>query len=188
MKRQVYSMKEIQNIKIREVKRSDISEIGRILSENYHDTYTNILDKRYMSSVNPESAAARMDAYFLTPGNEIFVAEFSCEDKEQSRIVGFAAGTPSPDVLGAFWLEMLHVEASHRDFGIGRKLLFTMGGRVANTGYLQMVIDVFAGNSKAEEIYKHYGAKQIDEYYQDVEGFGVLSALLSWDDLSMFKG
>ena len=188
MKRQVYSMKEIQNIKIREVKRSDISEIGRILSENYHDTYTNILDKRYMSSVNPESAAARMDAYFLTPGNEMFVAELVSESEGSSHVVGFVAGMPSPDVLGAFWLEMIHVGAAYRDFGIGRKLLFAMGWRVAASGYSQMVIDVFAGNSKAEEIYKHYGAKQIDEYYQDVEGFGVLSALLSWDDLSMFKG
>ncbi len=24
-------------------------------------------------------------------------------------------------------------------------------------------------------------------FYQDVEGFGVLSSLLSWDDLSVFK-
>lgn len=62
-------MKDIQNIKIREAKRSGISEAGRIISENYHDTYANILDKRYLSSVNPESATARMDAYFLTPGN-----------------------------------------------------------------------------------------------------------------------
>ena len=54
-------MKDIQNIKIREAKRSDIAEVGRILSENYHDTYANILDKRYLSSVNPESAASRMD-------------------------------------------------------------------------------------------------------------------------------
>ena len=68
-------MKDIQNIKIREAKRSDIAEVGRILSENYHDTYANILDKRYLSSVNPESAASRMDAYFLTPGNEMFVDE-----------------------------------------------------------------------------------------------------------------
>ena len=187
MKRQVYSMKDIQNIKIREAKCSDIPEVGRILSENYHDTYANILDKRYLSSVNPESAAARMDAYFLTPGNEMFVAE-AIDDEAHCKVVGFVAGTPSPDVLGAFWLEMLHVEAACRDFGIGKRLLFTMGGRVANSGYSQMVIDVFAGNSKAEEIYKHYGAKQIDEYYQDVEGFGVFSALLSWDDLSIFKG
>ncbi len=181
-------MKDIQNIKIREAKRSDISEVGRILSENYHDTYANILDKRYLSSVNPESAAARMDAYFLTPGNEMFVAELAGENEEAGQVVGFVAGTPSPDVLGAFWLEMLHIEAAYRDFGIGRKLLFTMGGRVAASGYSQMVIDVFAGNYKAEEIYKHYGAKPIDEYYQDVEGFGVLSALLSWDDLSVFEG
>lgn len=181
-------MKDIQNIKIREAKRSDISEVGRILSENYHDTYANILDKRYLSSVNPESAAARMDVYFLTPGNEMFVAELASENEEAGQVVGFVAGTPSPDVLGAFWLEMLHIEAAYRDFGIGRKLLFTMGGRVAASGYSQMVIDVFAGNYKAEEIYKHYGAKRIDEYYQDVEGFGVLSALLSWDDLSVFEG
>lgn len=62
-------MKDIQNIKIREAKRSYIYEDGRILSENYHGTYANILDKRYLSSVNPESDKARMDAYFLTPEN-----------------------------------------------------------------------------------------------------------------------
>ena len=83
---------------------------------------------------------------------------------------------------------MLHIKASYRDFGIGRRLLFTMGSRAASTGYSQMVIDVFAGNTKAEEIYKHYGARQIDEFYQDVEGFGVLSSLLSLDDLSVFQG
>ncbi len=32
-------MKDIQNIIIREAKRSDIAEVGRILSENYQDTY-----------------------------------------------------------------------------------------------------------------------------------------------------
>ena len=183
-------MKDIQNIIIREAKRSDIADVGRILSENYHDTYANILDKRYLSSVNPESAASRMDAYFLAPGNEMFVAELLSDGEEAGagEIVGFVAGTPSPDVLGAFWLEMLHIKASYRDFGIGRRLLFTMGSRAASTGYSQMVIDVFAGNTKAEEIYKHYGARQIDEFYQDVEGFGVLSSLLSLDDLSVFQG
>ena len=75
-------MKDIQNIKIREAKRSDIAEVGRILSENYHDTYANILDKRYLSSVNPESAASRMDAYFLAPGNEMFVAELLSDGEE----------------------------------------------------------------------------------------------------------
>ena len=59
-------MEDIKKIKIREAKRSDIAEVGRILSENYHDTYANILDKRYLSSVNPESASKRMDTYFLT--------------------------------------------------------------------------------------------------------------------------
>ena len=183
-------MEDIKKIKIREAKRSDIAEVGRILSENYHDTYANILDKRYLSSVNPESASKRMDTYFLTPGNEMFVAELLIDGEETGtgEIVGFVAGTPSPEVFGAFWLEMLHIEASYRDFGIGRRLLFTMGNRVADIGYSQMVIDVFAGNTKAEEIYKHYGAKQIDEFYQDIEGFGVLSSLLSWDDLSVFRG
>lgn len=168
------------NIIIREAHRPDIPEIGRIMSDNYHDTYADILDRRYMASVNPDSCGARMDAYYLAPGNELLVA--CCSE----QIMGFVAGTPSPDVLGAFWLEMLHVEAEYRDMGCGRKLLFAMGKRAAQTGYSQIVIDVFAGNSKAEEIYRHYGARFIEGYYQDVEGFGVLSSLFSWDDLSVF--
>ena len=42
------------NIIIREAHRPDIPEIGRIMSDNYHDTYADILDRRYMASVNPE--------------------------------------------------------------------------------------------------------------------------------------
>ena len=41
-----------------------------------------VLDKRYLSSVNPESAASRMDAYFLAPGNEMFVAELLADGEE----------------------------------------------------------------------------------------------------------
>ena len=59
------------NIIIREAHRPDIPEIGRIMSDNYHDTYADILDRRYMASVNPDSCAARMDAYYLAPGNAV---------------------------------------------------------------------------------------------------------------------
>lgn len=175
----------MENITIRDAKRADLPEIGRILAANYHDTYGAILDRRILAYVNEESSTARMESYWLAPGTEMLVAVKTADDGSEA-ICAFSAGTPSPDVLGAFWLEMLHVEADRRGEGLGRALLFAMGKRARDTGYSQMTIDVFAGNDRAESIYRHYGAELVKEYRQDVFGFGVSSRLLIWEDLNVF--
>lgn len=171
---------------IRSAKREDMSEIGEILFNNYHEVYKGILDKRYLASITSESAKLQMDAYFLTPGNEMFVAE-SSDGEGNSRIVGFAAGTPSPDILGAFWVEHLHVDVLFRGQGICHDLLFKTAQNSKLTGYSQLVTGIFAGNTRAENICRHYDARFLESFHQDVEGFGVLSSLYIWDDLTKFE-
>ena len=109
------------------------------------------------------------------------------ENPDSSELLGYAAGRPSPDVLGAFWLEYLDVNEDSRGEGIGKRLIAEMGRRVREQGYPQMVIDVLAGNDKAEYIYRHLGAEVLNEdYMQDLQGFLVKSKLLIWRDLSIF--
>lgn len=106
---------------------------------------------------------------------------------DMTEMIGYAAGKPSPDVLGAFWLEFLDVNEDARGEGAGKRLIAEMGRRARDAGYNQMVIDVLAGNEKAEFIYRHLGAELInDNYIQDQQGFLVKSKLLGWYDMSIF--
>lgn len=114
-------------------------------------------------------------------------AEPSSEPAEAVTFLGYVRGLPSPDVLGAFWLESLYLKEAARGKGLGRKLIFYMGDQVRRQGYNQMVIDVFAGNDRAEEIYRHLGAKLInDNFTEDINLFPVHAKLLLWDDLDIF--
>jgi GNAT superfamily N-acetyltransferase len=114
-------------------------------------------------------------------------AEPGSEPAEAVTFLGYVRGLPSPDVLGAFWLESLYLTEAARGKGLGRKLIFYMGDQVRRQGYNQMVIDVFAGNDRAEEIYRHLGAKLInDNFTEDINLFLVHAKLLLWDNLSIF--
>jgi GNAT superfamily N-acetyltransferase len=169
------------NVVIRDAVRADIENVGDLLSDNHQTTYKGLIDDRLLAFYTHENSQAKMEAYWLTPGNEMLVAE-----EEDGRFLGYVAGRPSPDVLGAFWLEFLDVDENARGRGLARRLIWAMGARAAEQGYPQMVIDIIAGNDNAEQIYEHLGAKRIREYYQDLEGFPTLSRLLMWDDMSVF--
>ena len=106
----------------------------------------------------------------------------------ERTFLGFTSGLPSPEVLGAFWLEKLFLTEAARGKGLGRKLIEHMGRCAKTQGYGQMVIDVFKGNDNAEQMYRHLGAELIsEEYPEEINLFPIKAKLLSWDDLSIFE-
>ena len=112
----------------------------------------------------------------------------SATEAKEFTFLGYVRGLPSPDVLGAFWLESLYLTESARGKGLGRKLIRYMGRQAVNQGYNQMVIDVFAGNDHAEQVYRHMGAELIDDnYIEEINLFPVRAKLLLWKDLSIFE-
>ncbi|MBQ6621876.1 MAG: GNAT family N-acetyltransferase [Mogibacterium sp.] len=163
-------------VTIREAKSADMEAFARIYKEIYDTTYREFLDPRLIRAVLNEDSVARMRADWLAPGAEMFAAE-----AEDGQILGFVYGFPSPDVLGAFWLEKLYLTASARGLGLGRRLIGIMEQRAREQGYSGMVIDVFTGNDHAEQIYRHLGARMIrEDHLQDVCDMPVHSKLLYW--------
>ncbi len=108
-------------------------------------------------------------------------------DAKDATFMGYVRGIPSPDVLGAFWLEGLFLTQAARGKGLGRELIHHMGRQAVNQGYNQMVIDVFAGNDHAEQVYRHLGAELIDDnYIEEINLFPVRAKLLLWDNMDIF--
>ena len=172
------------SIQIRPAKASDMEACAALRKEIYNTTYQGVVDSRLITSVNQEDSLQRLRGQWLEPGGMFFILE---EIAEAVTFLGYVRGLPSPDVLGAFWLESLYLKEAARGKGLGRKLIFYMGDQVRRQGYNQMVIDVFAGNDRAEEIYRHLGAKLInDNFTEDINLFPVHAKLLLWDDLDIF--
>ena len=172
----------MEGLVIREAVAEDLAKIGALSSTNSRDTYDDkYVDYRYLESLTVEYCTNRITNYFSTPGNHVLVAEYNGE------FAGYVAGRPSPDVLGAFWMEYLDVAEDTQNSGIGKSLVSAMGRQARDDGYGQMIADVYKGNDKAEGIFRHLGAEVMNEdYMQDIEGFLVKSKLLVWNDLSLF--
>ena len=169
------------SVVIRETVSADMKAFAALYQHIYDTTYRGFIDPRLIRSVLAENSAARMKGCWLMPGAEAFTAE------EEGTFLGFAMGQPSPDILGAFWLEYLYLYEQARGKGVGRLLIEAMGRRAREQGYSGMVIDVFNGNDNAEQLYRYLGAKLVrEDHIQDVNDMPVHSKLLYWEDLSIF--
>lgn len=173
-------------IEIRPAKASDMVQCAELYKEIYNTTYQGVVDSRLVTSINQEDTVQRMRGDWLQPGGVFYVAEEVSEEGGRT-FLGFTSGIPSPDVLGAFWLEKLFLHQAARGKGLGRKLIEYMGRVAISQGYEQMVIDVFDGNTNAEKMYEHMGAKLInDDYVEEINLFPVRAKLLLWEDLGVF--
>lgn len=111
-------------------------------------------------------------------------AESDAEGGSEPLFLGYVSGKPSPDVLGAFWLEKLYLSESASGRGLGGRLIGYMAQEAVRQGYEQMVIDVFPGNDHAEQIYRHLGAETLSEdYVEEINLFPVHARLLIWEDV-----
>lgn len=169
---------------LRKFTADDIDAMGELKSVNTAETYDDrYIDYRWIESLTPEHCKDFLRTYTSGIGSFTYVAEGS-----DGRLLGYATGRPSPDVMGAYWLEYMDVAEEARGMGVGKALIFETGRRAKREGYPQMVIDVLAGNDKAEGIYRHLGAELLDtNFIQDLDGFLLKSKLLVWEDLDVFE-
>ena len=85
--------------------------------------------------------------------------------RENGRIVGIAyvATILSAEHCGLVaWLEELYVMPSHRSRGIGTALIAAMIERVRTAGMVAIDLEIDAGHSRAESLYRRLGFRSLD--------------------------
>jgi GNAT superfamily N-acetyltransferase len=85
--------------------------------------------------------------------------------RDDRRIVGIAyvATILSAEHCGLVaWLEELYVTSSLRSRGIGRALMTAILERARETGIVAIDLEIDAGHSRAESLYRRFGFRPLD--------------------------
>lgn len=166
---------------IRPIIDDDVQAIAKIYTDNWKNTYQNILPDSFLTSMTYEHSKEKWLSYIHADKQGAFVAL-----DENNMIIGFSAYKPYYDLKKCLLLDSLHIIQSIQGSGIGKKLIFTIGKYAYNNGYEKMSICIVKGNDRAGGIYTHLGAKHYKDFIDDFEGTPSNSSVLLWDNLSMF--
>ena len=167
---------------IRPIKDIDIPAIAKIYNDNWENTYRNLLPDSFLDKMTQEHSNDKWLKYINTESQGGFVAL-----DQDNQVLGFSAYKPYTDLKNCIMLDSLHIRASAQGKGLGKKLIFAIGEYAVKSGYEKMAICIVQGNERAEDIYKHLGARFYKNFTDNFEGTPSKSTLLLWDDLSTFK-
>lgn len=139
----------------------EIIQIAKIHTDNRKTTYVGILEQSWLDSLNYEDANVFWKKWCKKGDREVLLYMLNNE------VVGFAGiKYYETEVCGAI-LSFLHVRADAQHKGIGKALISASAGLLYNMGIEGMYIEVIDGNTRAESLYKSYGAEYVEELSHD---------------------
>ena len=168
-------------MKIRRCSKMDIEKVVDIFLKSWRRTYSQFLPKDYLDGLTNEQLYKKWSNYIKKEHNGIFVAL-----DEEENIIGFVAYAPFKKIEKCLLLESLHVDLKYQGMGVGKNLIIEVAKFGLNNNYISMMVDVIKGNKKAENVYKHLGAKFYEEFSDDFdEDLFVNAVAYIWEDIGI---
>ena len=162
--------------------KEDIPAIARIFTDSWRTTYKELLPVELLDSMDYTWSEKYFTDYLKEAGHGAFV---SVDDDNQ--VTGFVTYMPYTEKIpDSLLLDSLHISPLHRGKGIGKKLIYMVGVYAWEQGFQKMVLSLVIGNDRAENIYKHLGAKHLIDYIDYMAEVPYHSRALIWEDVSVF--
>jgi hypothetical protein len=177
-------------ISLRVARPTDAVAIGAVHVAAWRSAYPGILPDDYLARMSVARQAAHYEGAIRGPGG-VFVAVASGTDVplgSPPRIVGFtSAGRGRGRLiigrgLGEGEVETLYVLDDWRDRGVGRRLLRTAAGHLAEAGCRSLYLWVLRDNP-ARWFYQRLGGTQAAEAPIKVAGQSVMQTAFVWDPI-----
>lgn len=160
-------------MRIRRAADTDRPAIAKIHTESWRDTYRGILPDDLLDERLQAIMRERWANQEIGPSDAVLVAE------DAGDILGFAAtwdGEPA-------YIDNLHVTASARSRGIGRRLLGETARHLLDIGAGSAVLHVVAVNRRARDLYLALGGRSTGIENKNLYGTIVANERILWDDL-----
>ncbi len=150
-------------IEIREARREDASDLGKIQASGWHFAYQGIVDDDYLrTEITPE--AMRLKWEKRLPSSDQRIATFiSTLDGETA---GFAGAGPGRMDGRRHYGELyaIYVDPAYYGFGIGRVLFTRAMTHLQSIGYDKMYLKVLKDNNIARSFYENMGGVAKEEF------------------------
>lgn len=136
----------------------DVSALGRLHAETWHDAYTGLLPDWVLAEITVE----RSTAYWARVLNGELPAErrvLVAAQEETGTPIGFAFTGPCRDAepVGAGELYAIYVSAAHWGRGAGPELIEGAHETLRDAGFEEAVLWVLTGNDRACRFYQRHG-------------------------------
>jgi len=177
-------------IAIRKARPADAVAIAAVHVAAWRNTYPGILPDTYLAKLSVSRQAVYYDQA-IRSGTGVMVAIASGVDVapgSAARIVGFTTagrarrGEISGRALGEGEVETLYVLDDWRDRGVGRRLLRSAAGHLAEAGCKSAFLWVLRDNP-SRWFYERLGGRSVAEAVVQVAGQGVVQTAFVWDPI-----
>ena len=95
-------------MEIREATNADVASIAKLYTENWKETYKDLLPDEFLDHLNFEDSKQKWGSYLLEKGHKIFVAY------EKEVFLGFSACKEDDEIQNCLYLDSLHVSKAAR--------------------------------------------------------------------------
>ena len=155
----------------------DLDSIARLYVCNHRQAYAGLLSEAYLSSLTVEYGLEKWGKQLQDQKARIWVAF------EGESFLGFAAGTPDPELEQTWYLESLHVTEDSRGKGVGTALIQAVKQYAYDNSYERMSVCIVRGNDRAAALYQRLGAEHYSFFEDDFNGTPSASEKLIWNRL-----
>lgn len=161
-------------MQLREAQPADAAAVAVVHIRSWQAGYRGLVPDEYLDGLRPEDRARHYAFDDADPRRPTTVLAV-----EDQAILGLATTGPSPDDPQRGELMALYVDPDHWNRGIGRVLLRDARARLAERGFLEARLWVFAGNDRAERFYQSDGWTP-DGRRREAEVWGVTVAEIGY--------
>ncbi len=140
---------------VRDAQPRDVADAARVKAAGWRDSYASEVPAPVLAPFTEPGFWEPRLAFLLGKADAFFLV-----DVADGQVRGLAHGS----LAGVPYLESLHVQAGHRDHGIGQQLMHAVAGRVHAQGTRRLHLDVVSGNQRALSFYRRLGAVELSTH------------------------
>ncbi|HLU92275.1 MAG TPA: GNAT family N-acetyltransferase [Pedomonas sp.] len=177
------------DVTIRPARPEDAGAVAALHTANWQDAYRGLMPDAYLDGPlagDMQAAWAEKFAHMAAGGSAILLAEQG-EPGQGGQMLGFIRIVANADPQWGHYIDNLHVAASTRGMGLGRKLFDAgLAWAKARDGRPDRgqgaYLFVYADNTAARAAYARWQGREVEEFLDDAPHGGTLPAVrVAWD-------
>lgn len=172
------------DITIRPARPEDWEAVAALHTANWQDAYRGLMPDDYLDGPLAAEMKAAWTGKFahMAEGRSVVLVAMSGEPEQGDPLLGFIRVVPNADPQWGHYIDNLHVAASTRGTGLGRRL-FEAGAHWARTqgGAAGLHLLVYADNGAARAAYARWQGREAEEFLDDAPHGGKIPAVrVAW--------